>query len=150
ERRCTQRMKVLPQLAGGSGCNNRASQTQGVKGLELNCARKQPQCEGQSQRASWVLKEMFAKDWPLVHYNTTQFLMNNHSGLEEPNLYVFQQLQGCPSRQPCQQHLQEEEKEEDRSLLVQCLQEFCLCLFHLLCRRAAVASPVPATLPASL
>lgn len=56
--------------------------------LELSWAEKQQRDERQSQRASRVREEMFAKGQPLAPYNTTQFLMNDRD-LEEPNLDVL-------------------------------------------------------------
>lgn len=56
--------------------------------LELSWAEKQQRDERQSQRASRVRQEMFAKGQPLAPYNTTQFLMNDRD-LEEPNLDVL-------------------------------------------------------------
>lgn len=59
--------------------------------LELSWAEKQQRDERQSQRASRVREEMFAKGQPLALYNTTQFLMDDHD-LEEPNLDVLHGL----------------------------------------------------------
>nr|BAF02367.1 HEXIM2 protein [Bos taurus] len=53
--------------------------------LELSWAEKQQRDERQSQRASRVREEMFAKGQPVAPYNTTQFLMNDRDP-EEPNL----------------------------------------------------------------
>lgn len=101
----------------GSGCNNRGSRTQSPRRcsveavlarkkhrrrpskrkrhwrpyLELSWAEKQQRDERQSQRASRVREEMFAKGQPLAPYNTTQFLMNDRD-LEEPNLDVLHGL----------------------------------------------------------
>lgn len=98
----------------GSSCNIRGSRTQSPGGcsveavlarkkhrrrpskrkrhwrpyLELSWAEKQQRDERQSQRASRVRQEMFAKGQPLAPYNTTQFLMNDRD-LEEPNLDVL-------------------------------------------------------------
>ncbi|NP_001123987.1 protein HEXIM2 isoform X1 [Mus musculus] len=98
----------------GSSCNIRGSRTQSPGGcsveavlarkkhrrrpskrkrhwrpyLELSWAEKQQRDERQSQRASRVREEMFAKGQPLAPYNTTQFLMNDRD-LEEPNLDVL-------------------------------------------------------------
>ncbi|XP_003786297.1 protein HEXIM2 isoform X1 [Otolemur garnettii] len=55
--------------------------------LELSWAEKQQRDERQSQRASRVREEMFAKGQPVAPYNTTQFLMNDRDP-EEPNLDV--------------------------------------------------------------
>ncbi|ELV10102.1 Protein HEXIM2 [Tupaia chinensis] len=55
--------------------------------LELSWAEKQQRDERQSQRASRVREEMFAKGQPVAPYNTTQFLMNDRDP-EEPNLHV--------------------------------------------------------------
>lgn len=55
--------------------------------LELSWAEKQQRDERQSQRASRVRAEMFAKGQPVAPYNTTQFLMNDRDP-EEPNLDV--------------------------------------------------------------
>lgn len=55
--------------------------------LELSWAEKQQRDEKQSQRASRVREEMFAKGQPVAPYNTTQFLMNDRDP-EEPNLDV--------------------------------------------------------------
>uniref|UniRef100_A0A452UGB5 HEXIM P-TEFb complex subunit 2 n=1 Tax=Ursus maritimus TaxID=29073 RepID=A0A452UGB5_URSMA len=55
--------------------------------LELSWAEKQQRDERQSQRASRVREEMFAKGQPVAPYNTTQFLMNDRDP-EEPNLEV--------------------------------------------------------------
>uniref|UniRef100_A0ABI7WXC5 HEXIM P-TEFb complex subunit 2 n=1 Tax=Felis catus TaxID=9685 RepID=A0ABI7WXC5_FELCA len=103
-----------PTGAGsGLGWNNRASRTQSPGGssveavlgrkkhrrrpskrkrhwrpyLELSWAEKQQRDERQSQRASRVREEMFAKGQPVAPYNTTQFLMNDRDP-EEPNLEV--------------------------------------------------------------
>nr|XP_045375926.1 protein HEXIM2 isoform X2 [Camelus bactrianus]XP_045375927.1 protein HEXIM2 isoform X2 [Camelus bactrianus]XP_045375928.1 protein HEXIM2 isoform X2 [Camelus bactrianus]XP_045375929.1 protein HEXIM2 isoform X2 [Camelus bactrianus]XP_045375930.1 protein HEXIM2 isoform X2 [Camelus bactrianus] len=57
--------------------------------LELSWAEKQQRDERQSQRASRVREEMFAKGQPVAPYNTTQFLMNDRDP-EEPNLDVPQ------------------------------------------------------------
>ncbi|KAM6163555.1 protein HEXIM2 [Rhynchocyon petersi] len=57
--------------------------------LELSWAEKQQRDERQSQRASQVRQEMFAKGQPVAPYNTTQFLMNDRDP-EEPNLDVPQ------------------------------------------------------------
>ncbi|XP_051850850.1 protein HEXIM2 [Antechinus flavipes] len=53
--------------------------------LELSWAEKQQRDEQQSQRASRVREEMFAKGQAVAPYNTTQFLMDDHD-LEEPDL----------------------------------------------------------------
>ncbi|XP_074080471.1 protein HEXIM2 [Macrotis lagotis] len=53
--------------------------------LELSWAEKQQRDEHQSQRASRVREEMFAKGQAVAPYNTTQFLMDDHD-LEEPDL----------------------------------------------------------------
>ncbi|KAM5273796.1 protein HEXIM2 [Ctenodactylus gundi] len=55
--------------------------------LELSWSEKQERDERQSQRASRVREEMFAKGQPVAPYNTTQFLMNDRNP-EEPNLNV--------------------------------------------------------------
>lgn len=55
--------------------------------LELSWAEKQERDERQSQRASRVREEMFAKGQPVAPYNTTQFLMDDRNP-EEPNLDV--------------------------------------------------------------
>nr|XP_002743774.4 protein HEXIM2 [Callithrix jacchus]XP_035159107.1 protein HEXIM2 isoform X1 [Callithrix jacchus] len=55
--------------------------------LELSWAEKQQRDERQSQRASRVREQMFAKGQPVAPYNTTQFLMNDRDP-EEPNLDV--------------------------------------------------------------
>lgn len=55
--------------------------------LELSWAEKQQRDERQSQRASRVREEMFAKGQPVAPYNTTQFLMNDRDP-EEPDLDV--------------------------------------------------------------
>uniref|UniRef100_A0A250XXP3 Protein HEXIM2 n=1 Tax=Castor canadensis TaxID=51338 RepID=A0A250XXP3_CASCN len=55
--------------------------------LELSWAEKQLRDERQSQRASRVREEMFAKGQPVAPYNTTQFLMNDRDP-EEPNLNI--------------------------------------------------------------
>ncbi|XP_075415510.1 protein HEXIM2 [Tenrec ecaudatus] len=55
--------------------------------LELSWAEKQQRDERQSQRASQVREEMFAKGQPVAPYNTTQFLMNDRDP-EEPDLGV--------------------------------------------------------------
>lgn len=55
--------------------------------LELSWAEKQQRDERQSQRASRVREEMFAKGQPVAPYNTTQFLMNDRDP-EEPDLEV--------------------------------------------------------------
>ncbi|XP_069884021.1 protein HEXIM2 [Dipodomys merriami] len=55
--------------------------------LELSWAEKQQRDERQSQRASRVREEMFAKGQAVAPYNTTQFLMNDRDP-EEPNLDV--------------------------------------------------------------
>lgn len=104
---------IVP-TGSGLGSNNKGSQTQGPAGcsveavlprkkhrrrpskrkrhwrpyLELSWAEKQQRDERQSQRASRVREEMFAKGQPLAPYNTTQFLMNDRV-LEEPNLDVL-------------------------------------------------------------
>lgn len=57
--------------------------------MELSWAEKQQRDERQSQRASRVREEMFAKGQPVAPYNTTQFLMNDRDP-EEPNLDVPQ------------------------------------------------------------
>ncbi|EGW08208.1 protein HEXIM2 [Cricetulus griseus] len=101
----------------GSGCNNRGPRTQSPRCcsveavlarkkhrrrpskrkrhwrpyLELSWAEKQQRDERQSQRASRVREEMFAKGQPLAPYNTTQFLMDDRD-LEEPNLDVLHGL----------------------------------------------------------
>lgn len=59
--------------------------------MELSWAEKQQRDERQSQRASRVREEMFAKGQPLAPYNTTQFLMDDRD-LEEPNLDVLHGL----------------------------------------------------------
>ncbi|XP_040845129.1 protein HEXIM2 [Ochotona curzoniae] len=55
--------------------------------LELSWDEKQQRDEKQSQRASRVREEMFAKGQPVAPYNTTQFLMNDRAP-EEPDLHV--------------------------------------------------------------
>ncbi|XP_035889933.1 protein HEXIM2 [Phyllostomus discolor] len=55
--------------------------------LELSWAEKQQRDERQSQRASRVREEMFAKGQPVAPYNTTQFLMDDRDP-EEPDLDV--------------------------------------------------------------
>ncbi|XP_007482536.1 protein HEXIM2 [Monodelphis domestica] len=60
--------------------------------LELSWAEKQQRDEQQSQRASRVREEMFAKGQAVAPYNTTQFLMEDHD-LEEPDL---ENHQGVP------------------------------------------------------
>uniref|UniRef100_A0A8D2AV54 HEXIM P-TEFb complex subunit 2 n=1 Tax=Sciurus vulgaris TaxID=55149 RepID=A0A8D2AV54_SCIVU len=103
----------LPRAAGGLGRNCGGPQTQSPGGcsveavlgrkkhrrrpskrkrhwrpyLELSWAEKQQRDERQSQRASRVREEMFAKGQPVAPYNTTQFLMNDRDP-EEPNLEV--------------------------------------------------------------
>ena len=57
--------------------------------LELSWAEKQQRDERQSQRASRVREELFAKGQPVAPYNTTQFLMNDRDP-KEPNLDVPQ------------------------------------------------------------
>ncbi|KAM5308295.1 protein HEXIM2 isoform 1-T4 [Glossophaga mutica] len=57
--------------------------------LELSWAEKQQRDERQSQRASRVREEMFAKGQPVAPYNTTQFLMDDRDP-EEPDLDVPQ------------------------------------------------------------
>ncbi|OBS58632.1 hypothetical protein A6R68_10292 [Neotoma lepida] len=107
----------IAPAGGGSGCNHRGSRTQSPRRcsveavlarkkhrrrpskrkrhwrpyLELSWAEKQQRDERQSQRASRVREEMFAKGQPLAPYNTTQFLMNDRD-LEEPNLDVLHGL----------------------------------------------------------
>ncbi|XP_068932280.1 protein HEXIM2 [Petaurus breviceps papuanus] len=53
--------------------------------LELSWAEKQQRDEQQSQRASRIREEMFAKGQAVAPYNTTQFLMDDRD-LEEPDL----------------------------------------------------------------
>lgn len=55
--------------------------------LELSWDEKQQRDERQSQRASRVREEMFAKGQAVAPYNTTQFLMNDRNP-EEPDLDV--------------------------------------------------------------
>lgn len=57
--------------------------------LELSWAEKQQRDERQSQRASRVREELFAKGQPVAPCNTTQFLMNDRDP-KEPNLDVPQ------------------------------------------------------------
>ncbi|XP_072502081.1 protein HEXIM2 isoform X5 [Notamacropus eugenii] len=73
--------------------------------LELSWAEKQQRDEQQSQRASRVREEMFAKGQAVAPYNTTQFLMDDHD-LEEPDL-------GNPQRVPHQGPGWEDEDEEE-------------------------------------
>ncbi|XP_006833779.1 PREDICTED: protein HEXIM2 [Chrysochloris asiatica] len=103
----------LTGAGGGLGWNNRGPPTQSPGGcsaeavlgrkkhrrrpskrkrhwrpyLELSWAEKQQRDERQSQRASQVRQEMFAKGQPVAPYNTTQFLMNDRDP-EEPDLDV--------------------------------------------------------------
>lgn len=107
----------IAPAGGGSSCNIKGSRTQSSGAcsveavlarkkhrrrpskrkrhwrpyLELSWAEKQQRDERQSQRASRVREEMFAKGQPLAPYNTTQFLMNDRD-LEEPNLDVLHGL----------------------------------------------------------
>ncbi|XP_008836461.2 protein HEXIM2 [Nannospalax galili] len=104
----------IAPAGGGLGSNNKGSGTQSPGGysveavlarkkhrrrpskrkrhwrpyLELSWAEKQQRDERQSQRASRIREEMFAKGQALAPYNTTQFLMNDRV-LEEPNLDVL-------------------------------------------------------------
>ncbi|CAK6438249.1 unnamed protein product [Pipistrellus nathusii] len=55
--------------------------------LELSWDEKQQRDERQSQRASRLREEMFAKGQAVAPYNTTQFLMNDRNP-EEPDLDV--------------------------------------------------------------
>lgn len=55
--------------------------------LELSWTEKQQRDERQSQRASQVREEMFAKGQPVAPYNTTQFLMNDRDSAD-PDLDV--------------------------------------------------------------
>ncbi|XP_043855355.1 protein HEXIM2 isoform X2 [Dromiciops gliroides] len=71
--------------------------------LELSWAEKQQRDEQQSQRASRVREEMFAKGQAVAPYNTTQFLMDDHDQ-EEPDL-------GNPQGVPHQGSGWEEEEE---------------------------------------
>ncbi|XP_027728858.1 protein HEXIM2 isoform X3 [Vombatus ursinus] len=73
--------------------------------LELSWAEKQQRDDQQSQRASRVREEMFAKGQAVAPYNTTQFLMDDHD-LEEPDL-------GNPQGVPHQGSGWEEEDEEE-------------------------------------
>uniref|UniRef100_A0A8D0H032 HEXIM P-TEFb complex subunit 2 n=1 Tax=Sphenodon punctatus TaxID=8508 RepID=A0A8D0H032_SPHPU len=53
----------------------------------LNWEEKQQVDKKQSQRASRIQAEMFAKGHPVAPYNTTQFLMEDHNQ-EEPDLKI--------------------------------------------------------------